>query len=95
MWITTIELAERSPLLVCLHTVKHEHTSRPRDRWEQSTQQPTCSDEHWATQAELQKHWGSCSNYKTAQTPQRLIFPLAPKQEEEGGVACVLLRWAR
>lgn len=38
-------------------------------------------------QAGLPKHWGSCSNYKPAKTPQRLIFPLAPKQEEEGGVA--------
>lgn len=40
--------------------------------------------------AELPKHRGSCSNYKTAKAPQRLIFPLAPKQEEEGGSLCFI-----
>lgn len=63
-----------------LHAVKREHTSRPRDGCEQgdATTGPfrrTLS--HRAR--ELPKHWGSCSNYKTVRTPQRLIFPLTPQ----------------
>lgn len=79
MWIAAIQLAGRSATRLFCNTLLKKQPVQPGA--ERATNPPVQT-----TTEPRRPSWGSCSHYKTVQSPQRLIFPLAPpKQEEEGG----------
>lgn len=66
---------------ICLFTHCKVRAYQAAQRRCRTQQQPTCWEEHWAPQSAQ----GSALITQQPEPPQRLVFPLAPKQEEEGG----------
>lgn len=86
--VVPVSLPAFSYCLPCFQAVKMSTAVEPGAA-QSGTEQPTCWDEHWPNTAER-----SCFQHRSGpvptQPPQRLVFPLTPKQEEEGGVVEIL-----